>query len=456
MTKNDGAASYRALHGPKPPRGYCTQISRAISPSSRCYEHLLVATGSINLGSNPDSAEEEQNDDTDRQAKWWHKNKAPILKGTPEAATMEAKEVGGNDKSKWARKEPLEGKRQAQDEELVYVRFETLGRNLNELSTSAINEKLVLSIFNQLLVPNPTFKIENNANDTEINEIRAQILSSSSTPTSTNSTVPNKCKSSMEKLLCRLIYPSCHFRRSDISALVRPPCREDCFLLKDVFCANLNWSKFGNVLSRLFNATLMSMINELDLENQGDLPAGRNESPHEAANEFNSSIHFYWPHEHSLRRCELLPPLRSIHFERFLSKRLLGADQKPNKMFSMGQVKSQVRAKWPICSNAHLTKAATSTRPTEASTFTTNSSSSSTNPQDCLKSPDGVDYMGIMNHTRSGQACQAWKSQRAHSHSRSVVVYNLFLFLFLFNLSHLTFNSLLSFHPLAPKSCSIT
>lgn len=251
-----------------------------------------------------------------------------------------------------------------------------------------------------------------------------------------------KCRLSMEKFLCRLVYPSCHFRRADVSALVRPPCREDCLLLRDSLCPNLNWPKFTRALNAAFNVTLMSTINVLDLAVDGDAQAKRdltrawsslknhthlvtgakvNQKQETLQGEnyydghLNSSIHFYWPHEHSIARCESLPPLQSPFQTTATTSNLYHAQDTlyghtgANK-FDLNKRRNPRR---PICSNAHLTKTIALT-PREQSLL----DSSELTDSECLTTPDGANYEGKLNYTNNMIACQSWASQWPHSHKR--------------------------------------
>lgn len=115
--------------------------------------------------------------------------------------------------------------------------------------------------------PNLTTNTKTNTNqDADLKALRAQILSSSSG--AEGERLASKCRASIERLICRLAYPSCHFKASDVSALVRPPCREDCLLLRDILCPNLNWPSFAFELRKAINETLKSTINLLDLATQ--------------------------------------------------------------------------------------------------------------------------------------------------------------------------------------------
>lgn len=416
----------------RPPRGYCTQISRAISPSSRCYHHLIGSTSVIkkhlNSSTNkPDIIDSSLNDDDDTDEK--------------EAA-----------------------------EELVYVRLETTGSDIGHLSTGDINERLVRGVLKIILDDDDDNHRNNLTHYQDTADIRAQISSSAGEIEGKH--LANRCRASIESFLCRMAYPSCHFRRSDVSALVRSPCREDCLLLRDVLCSNLDWTKFYNVLMRAFNDTLMSAINVLDLEVQGDLVGGRggDSSPTHSNSEltmatkttttttsnrsavaktenerlpqslvvpssynFKSSIHFYWPHEHSIQRCESLPPLRplALHATNSHDWRLSRSKRKNQENSKIEDdsnlshnkiVHNRARQPWPSCSNAHLTK----TRPIGSgnrqslrlttSGRTVNQLESTS--RDCLNSSDGFNYTGKRNRTRSGRDCQKWQDQWPHQHRR--------------------------------------
>lgn len=252
----DGAGRRQQQRRPlvKPPRAYCTRVSRAIGPNSRCYKHLVLAP----------MAE-------DRQEKGF---KSAAVASTSEQVRTNA--IGDGEMPK----------KVAERAELVYVRLETIGAKITDLSTQAINERLVRHLFAELvegerqdsqektgqrakLSANETTSDDNDkAAESELNQIRAQILDSP--PGVDGPRQAARCREAVEKTLCRFVYPSCHFKRSEVSALVRPPCREDCLVLRDLYCPNLNLTKFSQVVRRSLNATLMSTLNALDLAVDGD------------------------------------------------------------------------------------------------------------------------------------------------------------------------------------------
>lgn len=353
--------------GSRPPRGYCARISRAIPSHSRCYQHLLIQPSN---------------------------NMKHLSRLTANRTTS------NNETS-----------HEQQHEELVYVRLETLGSSLEELSTRTINEHLLMGVLGLILdladKPIEVEKEKQVADD--LANIRMQILGSSSR-------LADKCREAIERFICRLVYPSCHFRPSDVGALVRPPCYEDCLLLRDVLCPNLNWSKFSQALGVAFNSTLRSNLNELDLANQQEFnettttttfsqlqaqTSALTSSSSSPGYNFNSSIHFYWPHERSIRRCDLLPPLNA-HLAHIMGLRRPMQPLEAHKRLHLSQLDHH---KWPICSSAHLARS--------------NSTLADDNQHaDCLTSDDGIEYVGTRNHTRSGLKCQSWLAQWPHHHSR--------------------------------------
>lgn len=447
------------IGGSKPPRGYCMRISRAVLPSSRCYKHLIQIDGQ---------------------------------------QLLERAALGGNGRRK-------RRKSFAQDvEELVYVRFETIGTSLKDLGTRPINERLLVGIMDQLLSggEGANYKKQNRGKSSkspnvvqtgsqtgatqmmldgsEAHDVMAQILDSAS-ENEAGKKVAQKCRLSIERFLCRLVYPSCHFRRADVSALVRPPCREDCLLLRDVLCSNLNWFKFSRALNRALNVTLMSAINALDLAVEGDAHLEAIESPSpppppQAKSEFsinynqsdrieasphlgqhfvpalgydlNSSLHFYWPHEHSMARCESLPPLRPIQAKGQAYSLAQFGEHKPQQQKTglrtnkeneayLAHSKAQNQQKhprWPICSNAHLTKTYLLALPNIGQRRKDSpldmgtrdgSAIKESRSEDCLRSNDGVDYSGTRNYTKTGLSCQSWSKHWPHMHKRYVTSFTL-------------------------------
>lgn len=370
-----------------------------------------------------------------------------IKRPNNEAGTVD---VLNNDRKGQSQREP---KHQIGKEELVYVRLETIGTDIRDLNTRVINERLFVGVFSQLLGSH-----EHSASPEAVaapaGNIRSQILEKVQAASSSNYNDPSeeeeganssssndKCRLAMEKFLCRLAYPVCHFKRSDISALVRPPCREDCLLLKDVYCSNLDWSKFALILQQAINETLASIISvsspdrffletegnrQLDDDDEGSQPShGR-----QPGYNFTASVHLYWPHEHSIARCKSLPSLNGglashnnnnnhdkQHFKKIEAfghtrHKKWRADERRKGFLNYH---SSPENKWPICSNARLTSTAKTVTPTADSiTSPTNSA----RQLDCLKSATGIEYAGHRNFTRSNHSCQAWASQWPHRHSR--------------------------------------
>lgn len=419
MVEATTAYKSQESHTAKPPRGYCAPISRAIPSQSRCFEHLL---GRASVGNGHAHSEE-------------NKPNQPKTEDDGE-------------------------------EELVYVRLETSGSSLANLSTRAINERLLLGVFDQL------FNTDHSSQQ-QLRDVRAQILVEDG---GGGGVAASKCRPALERLVCRLVYPSCHFRRSDVSALVRPPCREDCFLLRDLFCANLNWSQFSQQLERAFNSTLMDAI-EWPLQLEPPLPppppagmesisrkgSGPDQRPRlrreVSSNQVASGksehfkvppIHFYWPHEHSLKHCHRLPPLRPVNLSPeqqqrqqqlsewrrrrrrgTTSENLVGSQSSPSpspstlaNLSAAIEISNRTGGRrggrnvarvWPVCSDAHLTAAA-ATKWTRPSWAQTNGRGSAT--ENCLTSQDGIDYVGRENRTQAGLGCQPWSSQTPHKHTR--------------------------------------
>lgn len=342
--------------GAKSPRGYCTHITRALAPTSRCYTHL--------------------------------------------------KSIDQDD---------------AEREQLVYVRLETLGASLDVLHTRAINERLLVGVLERLLGADGNASVAhkrqvNQATDPQTAQVRAQILDKNTR----GDMQENACRSAIERLVCRLVYPSCHFRRADVAALVRPPCRDDCLVARDVLCATLNWTQFVLALQRAFNATLMSTINALDLESQGERFAQQQQ---QQQSDKQSSVHFYWPHERALARCERLPQLysdadsdadaqdESNQSQIDVAHRLVaivgarvGAQDS-----SSSNATANKRRWWPICSNARLTE----TR-----------FGGERQARECLQTRNGAEYIGAKNITASGRACQPWARQWPHGHSSSELLFD--------------------------------
>lgn len=275
----------------KAPRGFCTHISRVLSPNARCYAHLTA---------------------TPVPKKHPHSR---VTRAAPNSASSIVKEAipshheGEQQPGGLATVQDEEQQEQDEEEELVYVRLETLGSNITDLNTLAINDRLLASLFSQLLeegagesgstkrqATSITSGAERDLYDHEsrlIDESRMQIWSVSSQYNSNNKKNndvgdvasggvkdqnadylntreppgPEKCHLAIEKFLCRLVYPTCHFRKRDIGALVRPPCREDCLLLRDSLCPNLDWAHFGQALRAAIARGLANLpISEFDYE----------------------------------------------------------------------------------------------------------------------------------------------------------------------------------------------
>lgn len=416
-------------HQTKPPRGYCAPISRVVPNKSRCFEHLVPIRRSGPAGSHAHTASN------------------PI-----ENVDREKRDEEDD----------------SDDEELVYVRLETSGSSLSDLSTRAINERLLLGVFDQLFsLKEDDDKLENNHSSASQRrrDVRAQILAADE-----DGGVASKCRRSMERLVCRLVYPTCHFRRSDVSALVRPPCREDCLLLRDLFCSNLDWSQFAQELQQAFNSTLMAAIKwPMQLEpppppalistssptsskrsDPADPTSDRQLSKEDEQNSLTSlheestesvrvpPIHFYWPHEHSLESCERLPPLRPILSHKpqrrmkdlgqlddlspISSNRVVGSARSKRsgrRQQQQRQRRNLAGGAWPVCSNAHLTRASSvaERRPTKKSP-TSSGAETGANNSSCLRTPKGIDYRGQLNRTSGALECQLWTSQEPHRHTR--------------------------------------
>lgn len=368
-----------AANGMIPPRGYCTQISRAIPKQSRCYNHLLqFHLGAAAAAAAAHRKRSSLNDSYENNAANWNK------------------------------------------EELVYVRLETIGSKIEALNTVAINERLVFGTFKGLFGGSVTNNERiHTASSQQANDVVAQILGSNELNGDSRQAL--RCREAIERFLCRLIYPNCHFKH-DASVLVRPTCREDCLVLRDVLCPNLDWPKFSLVLRRTFNETLKATINSLDLavENQSKdytnlaaiVSSSSNNEQHQQQQQQrlleipSDSNHFYWPHEHSIDRCESLPPLR------FITKPIetpLDAQERPYES-PTGQWSPRRNLRWPICSNAHLTR----TLPANGGL----NDRAQSKQADCLSTSEGAGYVGHKNQTKDGLWCQAWHSQWPHSHTR--------------------------------------
>jgi hypothetical protein len=416
-------------HSAKPPRGYCVRISRAVKPTSRCYKHLVASAA-------------DQRERTDKRFTRATANDAPPPPPPPPGPQRPAANEGPT-LTTWARRH----------EELVYVRSETLGDKITNLSTQAINEHLINGLLDRLNGERrPQIDASSSigaaggeeeaaaaaADETTKaagadEKIRMQIMRSLSP----------ECRLAIEKFLCRLVYPSCHFRSIDVVALVRPPCREDCLLLREHICAGLNWTQFSRTIEMAFKTTLMSTINALDLLVDGDLSAAtqapsmplryllplakRPEPSEKLADEnairtatpvsksgialnlnhhqvggggqfdadspkpppgsggwwlssssvaaatlnhsISSSIHFYWPHERSIERCESLPmlwpPGASVgaadigpRTKEPASRHSASGPKSAPKFRRMKRWMHEHRAHsyWPVCSDAHLTE----------------------------------------------------------------------------------------------------
>lgn len=344
-------------HGQRPPRGYCVRISRAIKPTSRCYKHLLSAKVTTEGQRHAKQLKDKQRAATNES-----------LARHKLGERLETRAGGAGGPSPLSRRH----------EELVYVRSETLGDKITNLSTQAINEHLIKGLLGRLTdEPQPQARPSSAAAE----QLRMQIMGPSL----------ERCRLAIEQFLCRLVYPSCHFRSIDVVVLVRPPCREDCLLLRDHFCAALNWTQFSQTIQEALKSTLMSTINALDLLVDGDQSASPSmllaslSSPARAASSdggapaargsenyrqkrtslanstrslapnhtMSSSNHFYWPHERSIQRCESLPMLWPAHH----GAEFVGLTRPTSKaeQFRGWLQTHQARNYWPVCSNAHLT-----------------------------------------------------------------------------------------------------
>lgn len=379
----------------KPPRGYCVRISRAIKPTSRCFKHLVQTV--YNHHYQLDIPAEQQQQLLTKQER--QRQASDLAQETTQAtAPNRVPNLAPNQKQLNG---PLRGARH-HHEELVYVRSETLGDKITNLSTQAINEHLINGLLARLMSPSKPVSAADVVDVNEQQEARMQIVGSLS----------SECRLGIEKFLCRLVYPSCHFRSIDVVALVRPPCREDCLLLREHSCASLNWTQFSQTIQEAFKATLMSTINALDLLVDGD-PSAQLPSmdvlgdlpPHKSSDDstakqnaldssrqqgdakpttdgprranwsasgapdhnLSSSIHFYWPHERSIERCESLPilwppsPTATHVGAADVGRRTNSGSVEKRSAMEAKQLRRwlrdhRTRNYWPVCSNAHLTE----------------------------------------------------------------------------------------------------
>lgn len=323
----------------------------------------------------------------------------------------------------------LQDQQESEAEELVYVRLETIGANIGNLSTVAINERLLVGVLGRLFEPGKSADFGRANRDgssgtssprpTLADDVWAQISDQAQgQPEAVR--LAGRCRQALEKLICRLVYPTCHFRRKDVSALVRPPCREDCLLARDLLCPNLDWSKLSQALGRAFNSTLGATVSALGVEAQdGDTSSilGRQTSPahlNTSSSLLNSSsLHLYWPHEHSVGRCESLPPLRPAPMSRWFkslnNQPATTVSHDDNELLKHGRACTDCNKPtnnawyWPTCSNAHLAL----TPAKLAKHF------------DCIPQSEltEYEYLGRVNRTRSGLTCQHWLSQYPHQHA---------------------------------------
>lgn len=341
-----------AQHHTRSPRGYCAPISRVVSPRSLCHDHLVAA-------------------------------KAHRSGQASSGIAANQEDVG---------------------EELVYVRLETSGANISNLSTSAINEHLLVGVLSRLFGFKQSQQEPGRGPATGpslgpeaapiIGALQAQIFDSAQGQTEAGR-LASRCREAIERLVCRLVYPTCHFRRKDVSALVRPPCREDCLLARDLFCPNVNWPNLNLALNWAFNTSLGANLSPLGLQADGELGPTQTKLD-------SSSIHFYWPHEHSIEHCEVLPPLRPLHTKR-LDRKTSGIDEpRANELHEFNMKHNRDIWRWPICSNAYLTS--TPVRIPRRS--------------DCIDAEGVYEYLGQVNRTKSGLVCQHWHDQQPHKHSR--------------------------------------
>lgn len=367
-------------HHHRSPRGYCAPISRVISPKSLCHDHLLVGQRSI----------------------------SKIITTAAAAATPTTAAAGAHE---------------LQPEELVYVRLETIGGSIGNLSTLAINERLLVGVLGQLFELKESAdlgrgdELGGSGGKSSKSALARDVWAQISDPAQGQAVrQARRCREALEKLICRLVYPTCHFRRKDISALVRPPCREDCLLARDLYCPSLDWSKLNQALGRALNLTLGATVSPLGVEAQGGEPiaAEAHNWSHlstSGAQLNSSSIHLYWPHEHSIRRCESLPPLRPVQMSKWhrlsAAHQALSNDLSENKPAKHAHKLDHADAadglRWPTCSNAHITVTSAKLK----------------KMFDCIPGDEKIDYeyLGRVNQTRSGLGCQHWLSQHPHQHS---------------------------------------